>query len=202
MALVLFFTDYLRLFFAECFGASYPGRLGAPNPATAQNADIISYRDDVPTRVYLAGGLAVSIFFFLAWVIVGYAQHHPARPGIFILFGAMGWPLCFIWMHMCLTDRYPEVPYIWCDGQTVSIEQRCRIPWKRLVTVKPILRTSRDGREYPVGVTLGYIGKDGLETLSIRNPRASTDMSTICQDLRERAVAGGAVLYPLDHIVG
>jgi hypothetical protein len=201
MAFAQFFADYLGLFFSELFGASYPGRPDAPKRASARNSDIISYRDDVPTRVYLGGGLAVSIFFFLVWIIISYAQHHAGWTEMFILLGVIGWPLSFTWMHMCLTSRYPEVPYIWCDTQTVSIEQRCRVEWKRVVTIKPILRTSRDGRRYTVGVTLGYIGANGLETLSIRNPRASNDMRTICQDLRERAVAAGAALYPLDHMI-
>lgn len=195
-------SDYLRLFLGEFLGVFQPRRPGAPDRATARNADanIISYRDDVPMHVYLGGVLAVSAAFFLVWAIISYTQHHAAGPLIFIELVLLGWPFSFIWMHMGLTSRYPEVPYIWCNTQTLSIERRCRVPWKRVVTIKPILRTSRDRRR-TVGVALGYMGAEGLETLHIRSPRASTDMETICEDLRERAVAAGAVLYPLDHIV-
>jgi hypothetical protein len=191
MAMLPLFTGFFRVL--------YSGWPDAPNPSTAENSDIISYRDNVPTFIYWLGGLALSLFVFLVWVIISSTQHHAARPEIFILYGVMGWLLCFKWMHMCLTGRYPEVPYIWCDTQTVSIDRRCRIPWKRLVTITPILRTHRNGQRSPVGVTLGYTGAKGLETLNIRNPRASSDMGTICEDLRERAVAGGAVLHPLNH---
>lgn len=203
MGVFEFFSDYLRLFLGELLGVFQPRRPGAPDPATAQNADtnIISYRDDVPMHVYLGGGLAVSAVFFLVWAIIGYAQHHAAGPLIFIWLVLLGWPLSFTWMHMCLTGRYPELPYIWCDAQMLSIDQRCSIAWKRVVTIKPILRTHRDGRPYTAGVTLEYIEADGLETLSIRSPRASSGMKTICEDLRERAMAAGAVLYPLDHAI-
>src|ERR1700740_1485153 len=105
MAIVLFFVDLIR--------ALYPGGPDAPDPATAENTDIISYRDDVPAALYLAGGLAISIFVFLVWVIVGFAQHHAARADMFILVGVMGWPVGFTLMHLCLTGRYPEVATIW-----------------------------------------------------------------------------------------
>lgn len=193
MGLVLFFVKYLR--------ALYPSP-DAPDPATMRHADIVSYQVDVPARGYLIGDLALAIFLFLLWAAASFARHHAADPEMFILVGVTGSPIVLVVMHICLTDRYPEVPYIWCTAQAVSIAGRCRVPWKRVVTIKPIFFTDKYGRRNTVGVTLGYIGAKGLETLKVRASSGLSDMGTVCEELRERAVAAGATLYPMDHLIG
>lgn len=188
-------------FLVDCLRGLYPSaRADAPDPATAQHADVISYRDDVPNSAYVAGVFVLSIITVVAWAVVSFMQHRPAKPDLFIVLGMWGLIIFLGWMHLGQVGRYPEMPYIWCDAQTVSIEQRCFVPLQRITTIKPIRRGTGYGTQI-VGIKLGYIGANGLETVRIHNPRASTNMGTVYKDLRERAVAAGATLYTLDYFI-
>ncbi len=114
-------------FFLNCIGSLAPPWPNAPDPATAEQAAIISYRDNVPTRDYLLAGLAVVLIAMIWWAVASYIVGHRVPSGSFFVAVVFGWPAVCIWIHMSLQDRYPEVPYIWCDDQSVSIEGRCRI---------------------------------------------------------------------------